>query len=72
MAKKNSPRLFAIIHIGSEQITFQISEFSDLNDLHVIERTSREVFLGEKPLKPAGSALPHRDSCVRCCADISV
>ncbi len=51
MAKKNSPRLFAIIHIGSEQITFQISEFSDLNDLHVIERTSREVFLGEETFK---------------------
>ncbi len=51
MARKNTPHLFAIIHIGSEQITLQISEFSDLSDLHVIEKTSREVFLGEETFK---------------------
>ena len=32
MSKKTSPRLFSIIHIGSEQITLQISEFFDLTD----------------------------------------
>lgn len=45
------PRLFAIIHIGSEQVTFQISEYSTLSDLRVIERTSKEVFLGEETFK---------------------
>ena len=51
MSKKGSSRLFSIIHIGSEQITLQISEFSDLSDLHVIEKTSKEVFLGEETFK---------------------
>ena len=51
LSKKTSPRLFSIIHIGSEQITLQISEFSDLNDLHVVEKTSKEVFLGEETFK---------------------
>ncbi len=51
MAKRNAPRLFAIIHIGSEQITLQISEYVDLGDLHAIEKTSREVFLGEETFK---------------------
>lgn len=51
MSKKNSPRLFSIIHIGSEQVTLQISEFSNLADLHVIEKTSKEVFLGEETFK---------------------
>ncbi len=51
MSKKNSPRLFAIIHIGSEQVTLQISEFTNLTDLHVIEKTTKEVFLGEETFK---------------------
>ena len=51
MGKKISPKLFAIIHIGSEQITLQISEYTGLNDLRVIEKTSREVFLGEETFK---------------------
>ncbi len=51
MSKKTSPRLFSIIHIGSEQITLQISEFFDLTDMHVIEKTSKEVFLGEETFK---------------------
>ncbi len=51
MPKKNSPRLFSIIHIGSEQVTLQISEFSDFSDLRVIEKTSKEVFLGEETFK---------------------
>jgi exopolyphosphatase/guanosine-5'-triphosphate,3'-diphosphate pyrophosphatase len=51
LSKKNSPRLFAVIHIGSEQVTLQISEYNNLDDLHVVERTSREVFLGEETFK---------------------
>ncbi len=51
MAKKSAPKLFAIIHIGSEQVTLQISEYSSLGDLRVIEKTSREVFLGEETFK---------------------
>lgn len=51
MGKKVAPKLFAIIHIGSEQVTLQISEFTSLNDLRVIEKTSREVFLGEETFK---------------------
>ena len=51
MGKKSAPKLFAIIHIGSEQVTLQISEYSSLGDLRVIEKTSREVFLGEETFK---------------------
>lgn len=51
MSKKICPRLFAAIHIGSEQVTLQISEYNSLNDLHVVEKTSREVFLGEETFK---------------------
>ncbi len=51
MSSKSAPRLFSTIHIGSEQVTLQISEFSNLSDLHVIEKTSKEVFLGEETFK---------------------
>ena len=51
MVKKSSPHLFAIIHIGSEQITLQISEYLTLANLHVIEKSSKEVFLGEETFK---------------------
>jgi exopolyphosphatase / guanosine-5'-triphosphate,3'-diphosphate pyrophosphatase len=62
LSKKGSSRLFSIIHIGSEQITLQISEFSDLADLHVIEKTSKEVFLGEETFK-TGKIKIGRASC---------
>ena len=51
MAKNTMPRLFCIIHIGSEQITMQIVEYTSISDLRVIERTSRETFLGEETFK---------------------
>lgn len=51
MNRKISPRLFAVIHIGSEQVTLQISEFNSVSDLHVVEKTAKEVFLGEETFK---------------------
>lgn len=51
MSKNSSPRMFCIIHIGSEQIMLQLSEYSSIADLRVIEKTSREVFLGEETFK---------------------
>ncbi len=51
MSKTPASRLFCIIHIGSEQITLQLSEYSSINDLRVIEKTTREVFLGEETFK---------------------
>ena len=51
MSKNSASRLFCIIHIGSEQIMLQLSEYSSISDLRVIEKTSREVFLGEETFK---------------------
>lgn len=51
MSKNSTSRLFCIIHIGSEQIMLQLSEYSSIADLRVIEKTSREVFLGEETFK---------------------
>ena len=51
MNKKIAPKLFGIVHIGSEQVTCQISQYERLDDLRVIEKTSREVSLGEETFK---------------------
>lgn len=51
MPKHSVSRLFCIIHIGSEQIMLQISEYSNIANLRVIEKASREVFLGEETFK---------------------
>lgn len=51
MSKTSALRLFCIIHIGSEQIMLQLSEYSNISDMRVIEKTSREVFLGEETFK---------------------
>ena len=51
MNKKNAPKLFGIVHIGSEQVTCQISQYDSLGDIRVIEKTAREVFLGEETFK---------------------
>ena len=65
MAKKSAPKLFAIIHIGSEQVTLQISEYSSLGDLRVIEKTSREVFLGEETFKNGADQFYHFGTALR-------
>lgn len=43
--------LFAVIHVGSEQVAMQIVEYHSLNDMKVIDRLSRNVVLGEETFK---------------------
>ncbi len=43
--------LFAVIHVGSEQVGMQITEYQSLQDLRVIDRVSRNVALGEETFK---------------------
>ncbi len=43
--------LFAVIHIGSEQVGMQIVEYQGLNDIKVVDRVSRNVVMGEEAFK---------------------
>ena len=45
------PYLFAAIHIGSEQVSMQIVEFSNLKHMKTIERIQKDVSLGEETFK---------------------
>jgi exopolyphosphatase/guanosine-5'-triphosphate,3'-diphosphate pyrophosphatase len=46
MAKKKT--LAAVIHLGSEKITMQIIQYSNLSDIAVLDESSRTVRLGEE------------------------
>ena len=48
---KKKKRTFAAIHLGSESISLQVVEFSELQDIRVIDETSRRVTLGEETFK---------------------
>ncbi|MDR3562152.1 MAG: HD domain-containing protein [Negativicutes bacterium] len=43
--------LFAVMHIGSEQVSLQIVEYSSLDDMRVVEKVSTLVTLGEETFK---------------------
>lgn len=45
---KPLPEHFAAIHLGSEQVSMQIIEYTCLQDMKVIDRVSRNVDLGEE------------------------
>lgn len=48
---KQQPRLFASIHLGSENISIQIVEFNNLDNYRIIDQASRPVILGEETFK---------------------
>ncbi|BBB90820.1 MAG TPA: HD domain-containing protein [Methylomusa anaerophila] len=48
---KNSPNSFTAIHVGSEQISLQIVEYTSLDDIKIIDHSSRSVGLGEETFK---------------------
>lgn len=43
--------LFGVMHIGSEQVSLQIVEYSSLNDMRPVERVTTQVSLGEETFK---------------------
>jgi len=43
--------LFGVMHIGSEQISLQIVEYTSLADMKIVERVSSEISLGEETFK---------------------
>lgn len=45
---KQTPEYFAAIHLGSEQVSMQIVEYTCLQDMKVIDQVSRRVDLGEE------------------------
>lgn len=49
MAKKK--QLAAIIHLGSERVTMQLIEYTDLYDVTVVDEASQAVRLGEETFK---------------------
>ncbi|MBP2656102.1 MAG: guanosine pentaphosphate phosphohydrolase [Firmicutes bacterium] len=49
--RNGSPRLFGVIHIGSEQVSLQIVEYFSLEDMRVVERVCSQVSLGEETFK---------------------
>ena len=48
---RRTPELFAAIHLGSEQVSLQIVEYTTISDMKIIERASRQVTLGEETFK---------------------
>lgn len=42
---------FGVMHIGSEQVSLQIVEYTSLNDMKIVERASSQVTLGEETFK---------------------
>lgn len=42
---------FGVMHIGSEQVSLQIVEYTSLGDMKVVERASSQVTLGEETFK---------------------
>lgn len=49
--RKQVPQLFAAIHLGSEQISIQIVEYSELFDIRIVDQASIHVTLGEETFK---------------------
>lgn len=43
--------LFAVIHVGSEQVSMQIVEYQSIHDIKIIDKASRNVVLGEETFK---------------------
>lgn len=48
---KTSPNRFAAIHVGSEQVSVHIVEYTTSQDIKVIEMAGRRVALGEEAFK---------------------
>lgn len=45
------PNLFGVMHIGSEQVSLQLVEYTSLDDMRVVEKASSHVSLGEETFK---------------------
>lgn len=45
------PSLFAALHVGSEHVSAQIIEYTSVEDMKVLDRVSRQVYLGEETFK---------------------
>lgn len=48
---KQTPDLFAAVHVGSEHISLRIVEYLGLNNIKVLEQANRQVTLGEETFK---------------------
>ena len=48
---ERTPATFAAIHLGSEQVSLQIVEYTSVGELKVVESASRQVTLGEETFK---------------------
>lgn len=48
---KQTPGLFGAVHVGSEQISVQIAQYKNFEDIKVIEEAGRQVALGEETFK---------------------
>ena len=49
--KRKNHTTFAAIHLGSEKISMQITEYSNIDHYKVIERVNRRIRLGEATFK---------------------
>ncbi|MDD4321520.1 MAG: HD domain-containing protein [Acidaminococcaceae bacterium] len=49
--KKKKQGIFAAIHVGSEMISLQIIEYSDLDKMKIVDEASKRVKLGEETFK---------------------
>ena len=49
--KKKKQGTFAAIHVGSEMISLQIVEYSNLDNIRIIEEANQRVKLGEETFK---------------------
>lgn len=47
----HSPELFAVIHIGSEQVSLQVVEYQGLSGIRIVEEAYKQVMLGEETFK---------------------
>jgi len=44
-------KLFGVMHIGSEQVSLRIVEYTSLADMRIVEKVSSEINLGEETFK---------------------
>lgn len=56
--RKKKVRTVAVIHLGSENITMQIVEYTDLEQIRVVEEVRHKVHLGEEAFQNHKISLP--------------
>ena len=57
--KKNT--LAAVIHLGSEMVSMQLIEYTDIDKIKILEQTKQKVHLGEEAFKNKKISLKYHD-----------